>query len=182
MTTRTRMPFAAVYRICQGLLDLFSDAKMLSAMVRFFCHVPFSLQAWNALDQYNLVRRTPELRNFASKPILRTKRLAAVAGMFGFAYNAVLWVLAPRCPTEFFWIFGIIDLAITICLAVAAGQQAGFTLKSKAICSGDLSTWILEEGKGLFEVVAAARHNATATARKECEDWHLEWTYEIVLV
>ncbi|KIJ43623.1 hypothetical protein M422DRAFT_253211 [Sphaerobolus stellatus SS14] len=107
-----------------------------SAVVRFCCHIPFGLQAWNALAQYNLVRRTPELRNFASKPILHTKKLAAVAGMFGFWYNFVTWIPTMFCPLELLWIFGIIDLAITICLAAAAGQQAGFTPKSKARCTG----------------------------------------------
>ena len=60
-------------------------------------------------------------------------------------------------------------------------QRAGFTSKCKARCSGDLRTWVVDGGKGLFEVVAVAQHNATATPRNECENWNTEWTFEIVI-
>lgn len=159
-----------------------SAAVIPSMIVHFIALFLSGFQAWNALRQYKLVQRTPGLWQFASKPILTTKKLAAVSGMFGFWYNLVIWIFVAFFYPGILWTVGLIDSVIMICLAVAAKRQAEFTPTSIARCSGDLNTWITDGGQGLFEAVTAAQHNVAATPRKECEQWNSEWLLEIVLV
>ncbi|ORY19569.1 hypothetical protein BCR34DRAFT_134628 [Clohesyomyces aquaticus] len=158
-------------------------ASVPIAIIRFAIFIPFGGYFGYAIQHWNLIKRHVELQGAPYNPIIaKAQEISHHWGKVGFYWNFAVWIPAIVIPAPLSLIFTIVDLAITVMLAIATHFQTGYVPHSFDGCRGNKSHEFQlppNTNESFFEI--AARLNSTSIRKTSpfamCKSYVEEWQY-----